>query len=808
MVLDVRAQVICNLGPVISGSVRDDHIQGQGLIYTTGEVVIAGLITPAKGERVTLGYVTPDGSRVARFPRSHFKVVQAFANPLSNQTQVRLANDLAYEKGKGGGAVSSNLLDGLNRGTLKTASAMNLREAAQLICSRVGITVKSLGTWAINKQITALNSEDYVETLSDMLASAGHVGYLTSENELEAVPYAELPTNGPVLTFAKVVDINPNTGGVDFTENPTGSGTAKKEEEQPLQSLYTPGVHVGGGALGSFSASWDNNGVSTSTRVQVTLKSGATATFPVTETVVTSERRAEPDNRTLERISQTTTARVKVNSQLVQDFLNNGSSGHGATTLVTSRKVDQYEYQRIDPPAPTEEELAQQEQEIQTAIANLVANDPLTTNVNPSAQYSIVLLPKLPTFRVSLHVATETISYVEALGRIGIKDYTRLSSIPTGEGVSSVIRIQHLYGERIKREVKTTYVAYGLTQMGQQAISKAANLIRVDTITGKVDPEPFISQFFRLVLEDFEVVARDLPPEADDNPVPEYLKPYQSADVVIQGGSRIQVGEQPELRANNSRVFSVPFLPDDVVNDDGSITGGNAASAAAGYAEQQNRLLIGHRLGLQVTTGLGLLPTNPLAPFHISSNGITATYRLNGASWAFDANSCMVSTDALYWGLAGGDVSGPRWTPVAPGTTALPTPPAVVDNGPQQPANSITVIEPVDVSDQAAINALLDALPDDEPEVFEEELEPVELALPFKPIIETTLQVRLQLEAITVPNGINRPLGDPELEVVLQLEAVQLVIGQILLELESSDRQLLAETESLSAGLGLGGNLS
>ena len=219
-------------------------------------------------------------------------------------------------------------------------------------------------------------------------------------------------------------------------------------------------------------------------------------------------------------------------------------------------------------------------------------------------------------------------------------------------------------------------------------------------------------------------------------------------------------------------------------------------------------MLIGHRLGLQVTTGLGLLPTNPLAPFHISSNGITATYRLNGASWAFDANSCMVSTDALYWGLAGGDVSGPRWTPVAPGTTALPTPPAVVDNGPQQPANSITVIEPVDVSDQAAINALLDALPDDEPEVFEEELEPVELALPFKPIIETTLQVRLQLEAITVPNGINRPLGDPELEVVLQLEAVQLVIGQILLELESSDRQLLAETESLSAGLGLGGNLS
>jgi hypothetical protein len=548
MVLDVRAQVICNLGPVISGSVRDDHIQGQGLIYTTGEVVIAGLITPAKGERVTLGYVTPDGSRVGRFPRSHFKVVQAFANPLSNQTQVRLANDLAYEKGKGGGAVSSNLLDGLNRGTLKTASAMNLREAAQLICSRVGITVKSLGTWTINKQITALNSEDYIETLSDMLASAGHVGYLNSENQLEAVPYAQLPTNGPVLTFAKVVDINPNTGGVDFTENPTGSGTAKKGEEEQPRSLYTPGVLIGEGALGNFTASWDNNGISTQTAVKVTLKNGSSQSFPVTETVITSEQKAEPDNRTLERVNETTTAQVKVNSQLVQDYLNTANSlqllvnqapagtdttgtqlqilqlrqqaNTAAITPVTSRKVDQYEYQRIDPPPLTDEEKEQADQEVESAIANLIANDELSERPSPVARYEVVLLPKLPTFRVTLHVATETISYLEALGRIGIKDYTRLSSIPSGEGISSVIRTQTLYGERVVREVKTTYVAYGLTQMGQQAISAAA----IKLVGQEVNPSPLISQFFPLVVEDFEVVTRDLPKEGEENPVPNYLE--------------------------------------------------------------------------------------------------------------------------------------------------------------------------------------------------------------------------------------------------------------------------------------------
>ena len=827
--LDVRAQAICNLGPVISGSVRDDHIQGQGLIFTTGEVVIAGLITPAKGDRVTLAYVTPDGGTVARFPRSHFKVTQAFANPLSNQTQVQLANDLAYERGKGGGVVSSNLLDGLNRGVLRTAASMNLREAAALICSRVGITVKSLGTWTINKQIAALNSEDYIETLSEMLASAGHVGYLDAQNELEAIPYANLPTNGPVVTFGQVVDINPNSGGVDFTENPTGTGTAKQtEEEEPPQTLYTPGVHIGEGALGNFTASWDNNGMSTETAVKVTLKNGSTRSFPVTETVITSEQKAEPDNRTLERINETTTAQVKVNSQLVQDYLNTANSlqtsvnqappgtdttgtqlqilqlrqqgNSAATTPVSSRKVDQYEYQRINPPPLTDEEQEQVDQEVESAIDNLIANDELSERPSPVAKYKVVLLPKLPTFRVTLHVATETISYLEALGRIGIKDYTKLSSIPSGEGISSVIRTQYLYGERVVREVKTTYVAYGLTQMGQQAISAAASKL----VGQVINPSPLISQFFPLVVEDFEVVTRDVQQEGKEKPVPDYLAPYQNADVVIQGGNRIQVGEQSEQqseqRPNNSRVFSVPFLPDDVVNDDGSIDAGGAGSSASRYAEEQNRLLLGHRLGLQVTTGLGILPNNPLRPFHLSSNGITATYRLNGTSFAFDANSCMVSTDALYWGLAGGNVNGPRWTPVAPGTTALPTPPAPVVNGPQPPANSITVEDPVDVSDQAAINALLDALPDDEVQVFATELEPVALALPFKPIIETSLQLRLQLEAITVPLGINRLMDSPDLQVRLQLEAVQALSSQVVLELENSEQlQVRLQMEAVQA---------
>ena len=306
------------------------------------------------------------------------------------------------------------------------------------------------------------------------------------------------------------------------------------------------------------------------------------------------------------------------------------------------------------------------------------------------------------------------------------------------------------------------------------------------------------------MLEDHKIVTKDLPSQ-DNQSIPSYLAPFATASTVIQGSSRIQIGDDAG-RPNRAAPFSVPFLPDDVVNDDGTVTDGEPETAAANYAEEQNRLLLGHRLGLQVTTALGVLPTQPLGAFHLRNGGITATYRTNGTVWTFDAGSCLVSTDALYWGLAGGDVSGPRWTPVAPGTSALPIPPADVDNGPQAPVNSSTIVTPVDETDSAAVETLLDSLPDDEAETFELELTPVALALPYKPITETALQVRLQLEQLLVPLGINRSLGDATGQVVLQLDAQQELSEQVVLQLESGEQDLLAE--SFSAGLGLGGNLS
>ena len=800
MVLDVRAKVICNLGPVISGSVKDDHVQGQGLVMTTGELVIAGLVTPAHGDVVKLAYITPDETKAARFPRGPFYVTKAFADPLRNQTQISIADKLAYEKGKGGGTINSSLVDGLNGRIPKTAKSLELREAFELLADRIGLQVEDAGSWSINKQVAFLNSQDYIETMSDMLASATHFGFLNSQGKLVAQSYKELDNNGPVIGFDQVIDLTGNQGGLDFVKNPTGSGTAQTVKDEEPDDAADP-IFLGGiynGSYGSFGSEWDRTTATTITSIKLTLKDGTTTEYPVVESVESIEITAEPDNRVLERTAVTSTSLVKVNSQVIQDYKNANQLGPDPQRKVLSRKSDYYTYQEIPPEPLSEDEKAKRDQEVQSAIDQLIAANADQQVINKA---KIIMLPKLPTYRVIREESVETMSYIEALGRIGVRDYTKMSGLPDGQGIKQRIVTDILYTDTKQKRIEYTYVAYGLTQMGQQAISAAA----FKATTG-ADFAPFVRQFFDLVLEDAKVQILDLNLPEEEKPIPDYLAKYANADAVIQGDARIQVGDDQAQRSNSAGVFDVPFLPDDVVNDDGTVSKGGATTSAANYAEEQNRLLLGHRLGLQVTTALGVLPNKPLNAFHLRNNGISATYRTNGTAWSFDSNSCLVSTDALYWGLAGGDISGPRWTPVAPGTSALPAPPADVDNGPQDPVNSVTLVEPVDVSDSAAVTTLIDSLPDDETEVFETELTPVALALPFKLINTMAMQVRLQLETLLVPLGINRSMGEATLQSVLQLEAVQEISEQVVLELESAESNLLAET--FSAGLGLGGNLS
>jgi hypothetical protein len=96
MPVDVRAQVFSNLGPVISGQLSDDPLQpGVGLLRTTGEVTISGLIQPTRGTELKLGMVLP-GGKLTRFPR-RLRVLKAESDPYENQTVLQVGCLLAMK---------------------------------------------------------------------------------------------------------------------------------------------------------------------------------------------------------------------------------------------------------------------------------------------------------------------------------------------------------------------------------------------------------------------------------------------------------------------------------------------------------------------------------------------------------------------------------------------------------------------------------------------------------------------------------------------------------------------------------------
>lgn len=819
-VIDTRAQVVCNLGPVISGSLSDDHVQQAGVITTTGELLLAGLVTPAIGDQVTLAYITPDQDYLVRFPRSQLRVLKSFADPLRNQTTVQVGCDLAFQKNKAGLQVTAGLLDVINGRAPGSTSSIDLGEAANLAASRLGLS-HVLPNLTNSKLATSVDmGSGYVQFLNDALMSEGYVAFIKSDGSLVSTPINALDYRGPSLQFSDLIDIAQTEAGEDPAEEASGTGQSSTLEQlndlatsaalggdlnagigfaDPASDLAAqvptielpkqPEISNGGDPEGhqlNLGSTWTNSWTESSSLMLISGPNNSTATINVTETNETAEKVAGPDNRVLERISKTTTSLAKVNQQYVEDIYK--ATGNIPSGPYTNVKVEKFSYSEIPPVGLTPREQAQLDQEIRDAAYS----------ANPEELRFLVYNPK---YRLNRKVEQTIISCAEAAGRLGVKDYNRTNGLPGGSNYSEIIETEYLYNSNFTKEVRRVYRAYGLTQSGQQAIGKA-----LEKAPAPVDLGPFVQRFFTLVLDDVQVLLRssDEVETGIETEPQSVLQNFTKDRKDVAGSVRQQQQNNPT--AVPTAEFAVPFLPDDKITIGGELEKANAEGAAAAFAADQNRLRLGHRLGLQITAALGTLPSQPLAMFHLRNDDVMASYRVNGTSWAFDATSCLVSTDALFWGTAGGDVNGERWVPVAPGVTALPTLPATTDNGAQLPANALALAVVPDVSDQSAVNALLDQLPDDEDEEFRFTAQPPALVTPYLQKTVVQLQARAVVGVKVVPGGVYKALGAVVPAVRAQLTAKQSIASVLRLQLQSGEQRSLVET--FSAELGLSGNLS
>lgn len=109
-----------------------------------------------------------------------------------------------------------------------------------------------------------------------------------------------------------------------------------------------------------------------------------------------------------------------------------------------------------------------------------------------------------------------------------------------------------------------------------------------------------------------------------------------------------------------SRIFTMPYAPDDYMKcRDGRfvLVPGGAQDAASDYVTVQMRLLEGQTRGVNVTTSLRQIPSEPFAAVYLNMLGTSIYGRTNGTSWAFNDSGCVVSTDIIYGGHAGRDGS-------------------------------------------------------------------------------------------------------------------------------------------------------
>lgn len=210
--VDVRAQVFSNLGPVISGQLSDDPLApGVGLLRTQGEVVISGLIQPAKGSELLLGVRLP-GGKLTRFPR-RLRVIKADSDPINNETTLTVGCLLALKWDLAQPeiyyATDYPAWTPVDVAAGSTPNICFLSSVVAVALDRCGIT-QATGNPEITfaKAVASIDlSGGYLEIASRIIAESGFYGFIDAAEKLRLRRVLVPATKGPFLTINELLTI-------------------------------------------------------------------------------------------------------------------------------------------------------------------------------------------------------------------------------------------------------------------------------------------------------------------------------------------------------------------------------------------------------------------------------------------------------------------------------------------------------------------------------------------------------------------------------------------------------------------------
>lgn len=627
MPIDIRATVSCPLGTLISGSISDSYVANAGLIKTSGNLVISGLITPAIGTAVTVSYVKAGVSRT--IPR-RLRVLSSFADILRRTTAVELGCRLTYLQDLRESIDWTAFDDAATTMTEADAALVTVPIRAQAVAEKclaeLGLTASGL---ALTNKFS-LEKYDfgpgYVSVLNDLLLSESVCGYLDSSEVLQVVNLAASGGTGPVMDASQLIDVNKIGAGQLPGEAVTVSYSTLRLKQPETTNKPSPWEQTTAQNRYTVNIPFTNAAGDADNFQHVVVETTTTQTSYKTIKNSDGQDLRLPSSR----FTTLTTSTAAVISNIYAEYLANSIG-------VSPYQVDKY----------TSESFSYDSQ----------GNE---INYQKRVYGSVVFL-----------LASLSVPWVLPDGSVvGIGGGTY--------GIEGEDRETTTVGNK-KQITINTYGPWSKTIPGQLAGSNAR-----DSIETAGEAAAYINRMLVgglcLIDSRTETVSTNepisIPTQADinnskaakaGNPNNGYRTDSKSSVILAMGSATAQRRVE----------FSLPKAPDDIFYAAGGGAYGSTASDAPQKAQlfglTQNRILLGNRNGISIQAAPEVLPSAPFAPFIVRSANASALYRTNGLTWTFDEAGVVVSCDALFWGAVGG--TGAPWFPMAPGVS-LPAEPA------------------------------------------------------------------------------------------------------------------------------------
>lgn len=692
MAIDLRANVRCNLGRLVEGSISDDYIQGAGLIKTSGSCIIDGTITPAPGTIVIFQYTKGGVTRTV--PRK-MRVMSSFADPFRGVTTVELGCKLTY---------LDDLTDPINWSAYDDPFNDSLnaedRNIVVLPISARGIAEKCLQELGIRASSMPLTnffsipsfdfSSGYVNILGNLLVSESFFGYLDFNETLQISSLIQPGGSGPVLGREQLVDVGPIGVGQlpgesvvvsystlklrppDPEEDDSEEAVARRDWE--FESTREPYsfVLIEVGRVGTQSR--DVMGRYTGTFYRnVSVEYGW---FPYSETVT------EYDS--WDRVTKKTTIKRSIVAEYNTEPSRVWWSRRKAFTVNWEGSIG------IQPGRWQESEVEQETITTYQYGVNAVGSEKEegydeilseTTEVwGPSALALGGLTLKYwrgsgTIFRITtLEIWLPPVNDRVLIERVVI-EYESEGRSPqylSRKEVDLFPRLVDIGYFPMTKKVTRTWRIYCKTQRGQAHFAGEYYNAQVSATddpgwdygsTGGIPPEQSAARALTLVY-DGESVNTVSGREAflEGRPSAEERRLADQADGGDpNNGYQTSSVESLELALGSAAAqrrieFSMPFASDDrfAKAGDGTFSSiqSDAPQKARNYGRAQNRILMGNRNGMNIQAAPELLPPAPLSPVYINAGGRTVMYRGNAMGWTMDQSGIVASSDAIHWGQA------------------------------------------------------------------------------------------------------------------------------------------------------------